>query len=146
MSKKSPRHSLPGLEKAFFKNTNETIGNILSRLYGVQKFGEKIEKILQENLENETLNVEITKILQENANLSQMVAYQGHSEKVLGEISAEKLRKLIESNLEGGRALELLFTEALMQHKEIAFHCRPPQKMDGDYKIDILSRIPVDNP
>lgn len=128
MSKKSPQYFLPSLEKIFFKNTNEPIGDIPSRLYGVQRFPKEIEKILQENPESEVLNVEITKILQDNANISQMTAYQGHSIKNLGEISAEKLRKLIESNLDRWPCIGIAFYRSTHATQRNSFSLSPATK------------------
>lgn len=70
------------------------------------------------------------------------LAYRAHSWVGWRDLSEQKQTKNLHNQLHGGRALEVLVCEWLIQWKFPGFHFLPPKELDLNYKTDLVSRMP----
>lgn len=126
-------------EDSFFSTSNQIINNIKRRLFGIQH-KEQIHTIHQQN--NRNKHEKIEKILHNTRNIANRLAYSAHNGRNWERDNIAKMQRWLLNQLDGGRSLEILLAETMIRLWN-GFHFVPAKELDTEYKIDLISRLPV---
>lgn len=129
-------------EGSFF-SANKTISNIQMRLFGIMQRGEKMKNITQENIDSKTKA--LSELLHNTKNLANILAFSSHNGRNWRNDGIFKMQRGLLNQLGGGRAMEVLFAEAMMRvtgKNSNGYHFLPAKEMDLEYKMDMISRLP----
>lgn len=152
MGKKSQTAtSLDGIEKFFLRektsqnlsDSEKTRLKIARRLYGVQEVEVGVLEGLNAIENPELRHEEITKILHSTQHLAHILAYRSHNGGNWRRDSAVKMKNALMQQFNGGRAAEMIMTEALMLQDLEGYHFLPVKEIDLSHKVDMISRVGV---
>lgn len=132
-------------EISFFRENNNPISRIQSRIYGLLSHNENIKNIRESNNHNDRKNEKISNIIHETSHLSNLLAYASHNGKNWRRDGIRKMQDALLKQFQGGRAMEVLLTEAMMNTKEKTgdgIDFLPVKELDLSFKTDMMTRLP----
>lgn len=104
-----------------------------------------VKKIREGNEHSERKNEKISNIIHDTTYLSNMLAYASHNGKNWRRDGIFKMQDALLKQLQNGRAMEVLLTEAMMNTKTKTgdgIDFLPVKELDLSYKTDMITRLP----
>ncbi len=150
MSKKQNKFPNKKVENFFLAPKKETSSSeenvrrkIAMRLYGIQEVDVATLDAITSIENSEIYHEYLTNHIHQTKSLAHHLAYRSHNGENWQLDSAEKMNKKLLQQFNGGRAAEVIMTEALMLTNKEWYHFLPVKEMDLNHKVDMISRIPV---